>query len=190
MLAGARRSLTGPLFGLEREDALRRQNRALTVLAGVVLLVLLVTALQTTILPELSAPPPTPANAPLPTPSPSPVAGEGPVVVDSSGCENPLVTLTAPQPGERLVGAYEVRGTANIPNLAYYKFEISGAGTGGEWISLGVDVEPVVEGELGRFDASAREAGEYAFRLVAVDSTGAFPPPCVISVIIVGLPAP
>jgi hypothetical protein len=190
MLAGARRRLAGPLFGLEREDALRRQNRALTVLAGVVLLVLVIAVLDTTILPELSAPPPTPADAPQPTASPSPVAVEGPVVVDSSGCENPEATLTKPEPGERLVGAYEVLGTANIPNLAYYKFEISGASTGGEWISLGVNTAPVVEGVLGRFDAGARETGDYAFRLVVVDSAGTFPPPCVIPVTIVGLQAP
>src|SRR5207247_6293046 len=96
-------------------------------------------------------------------------------------------TLTAPKSGAHIAGAYEVHGTANIPNLAFYKFEISGAGTNGEWLSLGVGTKAVVDGALGNFDATAREGGEYAFRLVVLDSDGHFPPPCVVTVTIAGI---
>ena len=44
----------------------------------------------------------------------------------------------------------------------------------------------VVEGLLGRFDATAREPGEYAFRLVVLDNAGNFPPPCLVPITIVG----
>jgi hypothetical protein len=111
-------------------------------------------------------------------------------VVDSSGCENPDATLTAPASGERIAAAFEVHGTANIANFAFYKFEISGIGTGGAWLSLGVGTDPVVDGKLGSFDASAREPGNYAFRLVVVDSAGNFPPPCIVTVTIVQTTSP
>ena len=99
-------------------------------------------------------------------------------------------TLTAPLTGERIAAAFEVRGTANIANFAFYKFEISGAGTGGTWLSLGVGTEPVVDSKLGSFDASAREPGNYAFRLVVVDSAGNFPPPCIVTVTIIQASSP
>jgi hypothetical protein len=108
------------------------------------------------------------------------------IVVDSSGCENPDATLTAPKAGDRIAGAFEVVGTANITNLAFYKIEISGVGTGGQWLSLDVGTEPKVNEVLGSFDASAREPGEYAFRLVVLDNAGHFPPPCVIPITLVG----
>jgi hypothetical protein len=139
------------------------------------------------VLPQVDRFQPTATALLEPTATASPVAASQNIVVDSSGCENPNATLTAPKKGQRIAGAYEVRGTANIPNLAFYKFEISGVGTNGEWLSLGVGTNPIVEGALGTFDATAREPGNYAFRLVVLDSSGNFPPPCVVTVTIAGL---
>jgi hypothetical protein len=184
-LVRARGYLTSTPFGLEREEALQRQNGALAMLTLLVGLAVTVYLAERVILPEVIGPQAEPTPQFTPTPSPSPVASSGDVIVDSSGCENPDVTLTAPESGERIAGAFEVRGTANIPNLAFYRIEISGAGTGGEWLTLDVDTDPVVDDVLGSFDASARESGSYAFRLVAVDSAGNSPPPCVVAVTLI-----
>lgn len=180
--AQARSYLVTTPYGLEREVALRRQNAALAILTLLVIVSLIVYLMQSVILPQIQGPPTTPTSTALPTVTPSPVASGGSITVDSSGCDNPLATLTSPKTGDRIAGSFEVRGTANIPNLAYYKFEISGAGTGGEWLSLGVGIEPKIDDVLGRFDSGARDTGEYAFRLVVVDNASESPPPCVVVV--------
>jgi hypothetical protein len=182
----ARSYLSRTPFGLEREQALRRQNAAVGLLSVMVLLAMGLYLTDQFVLPGILVPSVTPTPTPRPTPTPSPIAVQTGIVVDSSGCDNPDATLSAPKAGDRIAGAFEVVGTANISNLAFYKFEISGAGTGGQWLSLGVGTEPRVEAVLGRFDASAREPGEYAFRLMVLDNAGNFPPPCVIPIILVG----
>jgi hypothetical protein len=174
-------------FGLEREELLKRQNRSMAMLTLLVLLAASVYLVAAFVVPFVNQTRPLPTPAPLPTVTASPVAASQNIVVDSSGCDNPNATLSAPKSGERIAGAYEVHGTANIPNLAFYKFEISGAGTNGEWLSLGVGTSAVIDGTLGSFDATAREAGDYAFRLVVLDSNGNFPPPCVVTVTIAGV---
>jgi hypothetical protein len=189
-LVRARLYLSRTPFGLEREWALRRQNRALAVLTVLVLSAVALYLSDQVLLPRVRAANATQSAPLLPTPTPTAITGGGQVVVDSSGCENPAATLTAPRPDERIVGAFEVKGTANIPNFAFYKFEISGAGTRGEWLSLGVGTTPVVEGNLGSFDATAREPGAYAFRLVVLDNAGNFPAPCVVPVVIAGSAPP
>lgn len=182
----ARDYLSRTPFGLEREQALRRQNGAVGLLSVLVLTALSLYLAGQFVVPVYMVPQTTPSPTPQPTVTPSPIAVQSGIVVDTSGCENPDATLTAPRPGDRIGGSFEVMGTANIPNLAFYKFEISGVGTGGEWLSLGVGNGVVVEGLLGRFDATAREPGEYAFRLVVLDNAGNFPPPCVLPITIVG----
>jgi hypothetical protein len=189
-LARARRYLSRTPFGLEREEALRRQNRALGMLSLMVIVAVLIYSLDSLIIPDFLLSQASTPTAPPPTPSPSPVVAPEGVVVDSSGCENPEATLLAPEPYERIIGSFEVRGTANTENLAFYKFEISGAGTGGEWLSLGVGTSRVVEDVLGRFDAGARDPGEYAFRLVVLDNAGRFPPPCVVPIAILSSQPP
>ena len=173
-------------FGLEREVLQGRQNSSLAMLTLLVVLAATIYLMNEIVVPEAARTKPTATPKPQFTATPSPVAASQNIVVDSSGCDNPNATLTAPKLGTRIAGAYEVRGTANIPNLAFYKFEISGVGTNGVWLSLGVGTNPVVDGDLGRFDATAREPGNYAFRLVVLDSSGNFPAPCVVTVTIVG----
>jgi hypothetical protein len=186
VLWGARSYLSRTPFGLEREQALRRQNAAVGLLTVMVLLAMGLYLTDQFVLPGLLLPSVPPSPTPRPTPTASPIAVQTGIVVDSSGCENPDATLTAPKAGDRIAGAYEVVGTANITNLAFYKIEISGAGTGGQWLSLDVGTEPKVNDVLGSFDASAREPGEYAFRLMVLDNAGHFPPPCVIPITLVG----
>jgi hypothetical protein len=187
----ARRTLGQTPFGLEREAALQKLNGALAMLIIVGALALSVFILDRYVAPELQlrSLTPEPGAAPTPLPSPTPIGlqGGGGVVIDSSGCENPQVTLSEPPPDARLSGSFEVRGTANIDNFAYYTLEISGERTGGVWVPLFVGNDPVTQGQLGTLDSSAYDSGEYALRLVVRDNTGNAPPPCVIPVTIVAI---
>jgi len=83
-----------------------------------------------------------------------------------------------------LKGAVEIRGSANIDNFDYYKFEIKGEATSGEWRTIATNDTPVADGSLGIWDTSALPAGAYTFRLVVVDKTGNYPEPCEVPVTI------
>ncbi len=193
-VAQARRRIHRTLFGLEKEAALQKQNRALVMLILLLALAISVAVINRYIAPNvgllLASPAPVTAATAAPSPSPiRPQAIPGPLVVDSSGCQNPGATLVEPKPKTQIAGSFEVRGTADIDNFAFYTFEISGPNTNGAWVSLYVGNTPVVNGTLGTFDSSAYEAGEYAFRLVVKDSAGNFPLPCVVTVTLVNLVA-
>lgn len=172
-------------FGLEKAAARRRQNAAL---AGVFLMLALGAALFVSsryLIPALSVPPATelpPEFQPTEVPTATPVQSSGPVVVDSSGCVKDTVMLTRPANGERIAGGYQIQGTANIENFAFYRVEISGAPTSGAWVTLSVGNEPKVNGGLGEFNTNTYPPGEYAFRLVVTDNLGNARPPCVIAV--------
>lgn len=114
-----------------------------------------------------------------PTPAPTPVP-PGP------DCPDPRVQLGAPVAGQLLSGVVEIWGTADIPDFNFYKFEIRGPFTAGEWQTVGEMAHtPVSNGLLGYWDAGpvAHAApGVYLFRLVVVDNTGNYPAPCVVQV--------
>jgi hypothetical protein len=194
-LAQARRRLGKTLFGLEKEAALQRQNRALAMLILLLAVAVSVAMMNNYIVPNVILPQATAAAAggvPTAMPSPTPIRAQAtgaPLVVDSSGCLNPQATLTDPAPNQQIAGSFEVRGTANIANFAFYTLQISGAHTNGAWVSLYVGNTPVTNGTLGSFDTSAFESGEYAFRIVVKDSTGNYPTPCAVPVRLVNLVA-
>lgn len=194
LLAQARQRLGRTLFGLEKEAAQQNQNRALVMLILLLTLAMSVAMMNSYIVPNVILPQATAAAGDVPTvaPSPTPIRPEAtnvPLVVDSSGCLNPKATLADPGPNQQIAGSFEVRGTANIDNFAFYTLQISGANTNGAWVSLYVGNTPVVNGTLGSFDTSAYDSGAYAFRLVVKDSAGNFPSPCVVPVTLVNLVA-
>jgi len=82
-----------------------------------------------------------------------------------------------------LKGPVEVRGSASIDKFDYYKFEIRLPGAT-DWSTLQLFRQPVTDGVLGIWDTSALPAGAYTFRLVVVDRTGNYPPPCEVPVTI------
>jgi len=118
-LMRARDRLGRTPFGLEREAAQKRQNAALAALTLCVVLAVAVYLVNQVDLPGLSKASPTATAQPEPTVTPSPVAASQNIIVDSSGCANPRATLTAPKSGTRIVGSFEVHGTANISNFAF-----------------------------------------------------------------------
>ena len=148
--------------------------------------------------PTTTPAPPTLAFTLTPTPTlkASPTSTPAPVVQTSTpspapayeppDCPDPRVRLSAPSTGQLLAGPVEIRGTANIPDFAFYKFEINGPLTQGEWWTIGdLYYAPVSNGLLGRWDATpvaVESPGLYLFRLTAVDKTGNYPSPCTVQV--------
>jgi hypothetical protein len=183
-------ALNQTLFGLEKENALQKLNTALAMLIILAALAVFVYMNEKVLVPNIEAEKATPLPTLLPPTSTPIPAGGGPLVVDSSGCDNPDVTLTEPKSGERIVsGGYEVKGTAVLPALAFYTLEINGAATQGAWLPVAVGNTVVQDGILGRFDTGAYAPGDYVLRLIVKDSAGNYPRPCEVLITIVGLDA-
>ncbi len=180
-------ALQRTLFGLEKEGALQRQNLALAMLIIVAALAVFVYMNDRILVPNMVVGQATPMPTPLPPTSTPIKQNAGPLVVDSSGCKNPNVTLTAPKSGERLSGAFEVKGTAAMDSLAFFSVEINGLQTGGDWLPVIVDNTAVHNGVLGRFDSSAYPPGDYVLRLVVKNTAGNYPRPCEVLVTIVAV---
>jgi micrococcal nuclease len=92
-------------------------------------------------------------------------------------CPNPSARVTHPAQNATVKGVVEVRGSADIADLSYYKFELRAEG-GHEWAFLYRSDTPVRDGVLGYWDTAALPGEWYDFRLVVVDNTGNYPQPC------------
>jgi len=147
--------------------------------------------LEPTPSPTLGLPTPTftprPTRTPRPTStpeaSPIPPTPTPPSVV-LPDCPNPQARLTNPTVNAVLKGTVEIRGSANVDEFQFYKFEIKGEATSGEWRTIATNDTPVADGFLGIWDTSALPAGNYRFRLVVVKKDGNYPEPCEVPVTI------
>lgn len=109
-----------------------------------------------------------------------------PLPAGGVGCTNPLATITSPLAGAVLSGIVEVQGVSNIPDFAFYVLEISTLG--GNWLNLYTDNEPVKGGVLGEWNTEFHKPGDYSFRIVVYDASGAFVAPCTIPITVGGVP--
>lgn len=121
-----------------------------------------------------------PTRQPIPTAVPvTPTATAAPAPL----CPTPGVNLTAPGENAALSGAFQVVGTASIPDFWYYKIEIGVGHNPTDWSVIGeLQYAPVTGGVLGTVNAAAFAPGPYTLRLVVVDRTGNFPEPCPVHV--------
>lgn len=101
-----------------------------------------------------------------------------PVAFQVVACPTAGVTIAGISTGK--AGWWNITGTAEIPNLAYWKGEISADGQG--WTMLYRSAQPVRNGLLIEFNTRTVPAGSYQLRLLAVDRTGNYPEPCVIQI--------
>lgn len=94
---------------------------------------------------------------------------------------NNCTHITSPRPGSTLSGKVTVRGTANVDNFWYYKFEYRPDNGQENWITYdSLKYTPVENAVLGEWDLNALQLpdGWYWFRVVIVDWSGNYPPPC------------
>jgi LysM repeat protein len=107
-----------------------------------------------------------PQAGPWPTPKPKPYPSK-------PGCEH----LISPRPGARLSGVVHFKGTAVIEDFWYYKLEYRADGLD-NWHYITGEHDEAVDDYLGSFDTRGLPDGTYFVRLVIVDRTGNYPPPC------------
>ena len=182
------------LFGLEKERAMASLSRYGAMMA-LVLAALAGTFFTATFLgpavPLGARPTAVPTVSLLATPEDG-VIGAGGTFVPATelalgtpegvGCTNPLATLSSPAPDDTVTGTVDVKGTANIANFAFYKYEFRLANSADSWQAISAGTAPVVDDLLGRWDTSLVPSGDYDFRLVVTDTSGNAPLPCVIRV--------
>ena len=131
----------------------------------------------------------TPAALPaLPGVPPPGTGGLG--VGGASGGEDVAFSVVAcPQPTVKITKIvtakppwWNVYGTAAIPNLEYWKAELSADGQG--WALLYRSAAAVADGLLIEFNTRTVPKGAYQLRLLAVDRTGNYGEPCTVGITI------
>ncbi len=149
-----------------------------------------VTPQPTLPLPEAVLETPTPTRAPTPRPVPTvvqptrPAATAAAPAVQAPACPDPGAIITSPGINQQVSGMVPIMGTAANDKFQYYKLEF-GAGTNpGVWSYFAGGEKPVRGGQLGTLNSGALAPGPYTIRVVVVDVTGNYAPPCQTVVII------
>ncbi len=120
-----------------------------------------------------------------PTLTPTPVGTIVPNAPGAIGCTDPGAMLQIPANGMRVFEPIRVIGTAFMDNFAFYKFEISGPVTGGNFASLEDHTQMAQQmSDLGQFVPSFYEPGLYQFRLSVFDITSTMGPSCTVNIYI------
>jgi hypothetical protein len=185
------------VFGLERETTQRKFSSALTISGLLIIMILAQFMLVTFVVPNF------PSGGILPTAtidllaSPTPgLSNETPVItqiggaltptaVAAQGCVPGQIEWTDPTAGAEIQGAIELKGTVNLANLGFYKFEFNQMGSD-TWVTIAAGNEAKVDAPLGGlWNTSQLIPGDYLLRLVVTDSQGQSLPECVIQVRII-----
>lgn len=121
-------------------------------------------------------PRPRPTRRPEPTPAPPPTS-EKPLA-QAPRCPDPRAVITSPGMNAGVSGMVPVFGTAEHASFKYYKLEYAIGTNSKNWSYFDGGEAPVHDGRLGTLNAGALPPGTYSIRVVVVDNTGNFPPPC------------
>jgi hypothetical protein len=139
-----------------------------------------------TITPTITPTQERPTRPVRPSDTPDVVVTETPVVRPPA-CPDSSARMTSPGINQVVRGNVPVLGTANIPNLQYYKVEV-GQGqnpSDHQWNVVGqLHESPVASGRLEMFNSGDYAPGTYTLRLVVVDTTGNYPEPCRVTVVV------
>lgn len=184
------------IFGLEKENSQRKFNEGLTFLVLGVLVILALFVVNTFITPRV------PGVQQLPTPTidmtqqaatftPFPTSdttaqGLIPTITSyfSRGCLPDQIDWTDPQNGGIINGEVELKGTVNIENLGFYKYEYAVSGSE-SWTTIAAGNETIINAPLGGvWDTGALTPGIYQLRLVVSDNQNNPFPACIIQVTI------
>src|SRR6266487_5191514 len=177
------------VYGLEREFALRRLGQATAVALLILGALFAEFFIATFIAPSLPASDilATPTLNLLVTPvgtlAPDTTASAvtQPVPNGMSGCVPDKVMITSPKSGDPVNGTIKITGTADVPNFAFYKYEVTSMGTQ-NWATIAAKEKAVKNDELGEWNTLPFTNGDYFLRLVIIDNVGTSLEPCVIAV--------
>ena len=190
------REWSGSIFGLEKEQSQRKFNQGLTITVFGLLFaagLFLVNTFVTPAVPGVQQLPTATIDVsqlpPTTTPAPTTeVTAQGliPTITSylSRGCVPDQLDWTDPRNGDTISGTVELKGTVNIENLGFYKYEYSSSGID-MWTTIAAGNTIIVNEPLGgAWDTSALAPGNYELRLVVSDNLNNPLPACVIQVII------
>jgi hypothetical protein len=199
-LAVAAREWRAAQFGFEKVVAQRKLNFALTLVVIFGLLMLsefvLVSfvapampnakSLVTPTLDLLSTPRATlPAKTAAVTPTTVGIEAT-PLVVIAEGCQPGIIEWVFPRQGDVIQGVVNVKGTVNVNNLGFYKYEYVQAGST-EWVTIAAGNTTVVNDLLqGTWDTTQLIPGDYQLRLVVADNQNNAFPACTVSIRVIG----
>lgn len=125
------------------------------------------------------------AQPTMATSTPAPTATPAEPTVVAPDCPNVNARITQPGQGQVIRSPIDIRGTANIPNMQFYKIELGLGEHPTRWTSISdVHRNAVTDGLLEVWDPSDLPAGSYSLRLVVVDTSGNYPTPCEVVVIV------
>ncbi len=99
-------------------------------------------------------------------------------------CTDQRAVITSPVNGQQVWGWVTITGNATHENFAYYKLEYGAGSNPSTWSWFFGGQSPVWNASLGGWNAGALPAGTYTFRVVVVDKTGNYPPPCQVTVFV------
>jgi hypothetical protein len=188
------------IFGLEREIIQHKLNTALTVvfllMAAAVAEFFIVTFVTPSMPNTTQLPTPTLNLLALPTPTQlvgTPVLSATKATVQvtvtpsANGCLPGRLEWTFPKMGEAISGTVALKGTVNLPNLGFYKYEYSPVNST-NWITIAANNVIVINNVLGgQWNTGQLAAGDYLLRLVVTESNDNVLPPCVIAVRIIAV---
>ena len=184
------------VYQLEREFSLRRLSQAIAISAFLIILFCAEFFLASFVIPGLPADAfistPTLDLLATPTGTLSPdmmtqiAAGAPPAasIPNAAGCVADQLIITSPKAGAEVKGTVELKGTVNIPNFGFYKYEIAPQGSD-TWATISAGREVIIDNTIGRWDTSALTPGDYQLRLVVTDNQGQSLPACIIPVRII-----
>jgi hypothetical protein len=102
-----------------------------------------------------------------------------------SGCIANQIEWISPRPGEEVRGSVELKGTVDVVNLGFYKYEYQASGTQ-NWITISGGNTGTIESPLGgNWNTSELTPGNYLLHLLVFDNNNNPFPECTINVIVV-----
>lgn len=199
-LIAAWKDWQGTVFGLEREIAQRRFSTSLTIFLLLVLFIFLEFLTVSFIAPSypqsLSLPTATLDLLATPTmtlpvavdsataEATAPVETQSAAVPVQTGCVAGQIEWLSPTAGQEISQTIELKGTVNVPNLGFYKYQYSRPGED-IWTDIAAGNQPKVSGQIGFWNTSQLVPGDYLLRLVVLDNQNQAFPACDISVRVV-----
>ena len=128
-------------------------------------------------------PAPWPAPMPEPIPAPWPAPGPWPWVPGPS-CPDQRAVITSPGMNAHVSGMVTITGNAVHDNFSYYKLEYGAGSNPSDWSYFFGGKSPVWHGTLGVLNTDSLPCGTYSIRVVVVDKTGNYPPPCQVTIVV------
>ena len=99
----------------------------------------------------------------------------------TSGCIPGQIMLSSPKPGGDVQGKIILKGTVNVPNFGFFKYEYAPQGSE-TWATIAASDQTVTDGDLGVWDTSQLVPGDYQIRLLVTDNANKPMPACILPV--------